>query len=208
LAQTVYRVPIVFFNIYLSYLTISLSLNVVLTLMIVVRLLMHRRNIRTAIGDSAEFGGLYHSIITTIVESYAPYTIVSLINLALFVVDSPIQDFFGPALGHVQVRDVVASPERAAATFRILFSDRDPMQVIAPFLVTLRVANRRALTGEMVKSGSQAVGSIQFRSQGYSTGDEGTTFEGNQTSLTEADGGSGSGEYTLRAERTVDEVPL
>jgi hypothetical protein len=110
LAQSVYRVPVVFFNIYLSYLSISLSLNVLLTIMIVARLLLHRRNIQNAIGDSAEFGGLYDSIITTIVESYAPYTVVSLINLALFVVDSPIQDYFGPALGHVQVCDVVAPP--------------------------------------------------------------------------------------------------
>lgn len=46
-------------------------------------------------------------------------------------------------------------------------------QVIAPFLITLRVANQRALTGDMIYSGN-SIGSIRFRGQGESTGDDRT----------------------------------
>lgn len=45
-------------------------------------------------------------------------------------------------------------------------------QVIAPFLVTIRVANQRALTGDAITSGDP--GSIRFRSQGELTEDSST----------------------------------
>ena len=50
-------------------------------------------------------------------------------------------------------------------------------QVIAPFLVILRVANRRALTSTSIASGH--VGSMQFGGQGESTTDDWTISYGN-----------------------------
>ena len=44
-------------------------------------------------------------------------------------------------------------------------SDHHSAQVIAPYLIILRVAKRKALTGEMVASGSNNLSSIRFVSQ-------------------------------------------
>lgn len=46
-------------------------------------------------------------------------------------------------------------------------SDYNDEQVIAPFLIIIRVANRSALTSDTVVS--RGVGSIRFRKQGKST---------------------------------------
>jgi hypothetical protein len=46
-------------------------------------------------------------------------------------------------------------------------------QAMAPFFIILRVADRRALTSEMVTTGRVTDGSIQFRTCGESTGDDG-----------------------------------
>lgn len=123
------------------YITISFLLNVLLTLMIVTRLVWHRRNIRNAMGGAASAGGLYKAIITVLVESSALYLIVSLLYVGPWAAKNPIQYIFIQIL--VQV------------------------QVIAPFLITLRVADRRALTGEAVIAGN--IGSIRFSSQGKPT---------------------------------------
>src|SRR5882762_2691820 len=58
-------------NIGLSYYAISFSLNVILTLMIVIRLIMHSRNIRNAIGAPTKASGLYRVIVTMLIESSA-----------------------------------------------------------------------------------------------------------------------------------------
>lgn len=50
----------------------------------------------------------------------------------------------------------------------ILFSYYGDGQVIGPFLITLRVANQRALTSEPVVSGH--LGSLHFRSRAKSAG--------------------------------------
>ena len=70
----------------------------------------------------------------------------------------------------------------------MLLSYHGEVQVIAPFLITIRVASRRALTNEMISSGG--VGSIHFRSQGRSTNGENT------------------GELGVGTEDTIQEVPL
>ena len=50
------------------YLSVSVSLNILLTLMIVIRLILHTRNVRTAMGMSG-IGGLYKTIIVMLIES-------------------------------------------------------------------------------------------------------------------------------------------
>lgn len=57
------------------YFAVSLSLNVLLTSMIVIRLILHRRNIQNAMGASAGAGQLYGAVITILVESSALYAV-------------------------------------------------------------------------------------------------------------------------------------
>ena len=90
----------------ISYLSVSVSLNVLLTLMIVFRLVMHARNTRTALGMTG-IGGLSKAIITMLVESCALYSAISLSVLGPFITDPggyTIAGFFVPVLPAAQVR--------------------------------------------------------------------------------------------------------
>ena len=101
-------------NIDTAYYSISLSLNVLLTLMIVIRLIVHVRNIRKATGASNSSSGLHTTtaaVATMLVESYAIYAV----TLLAYVVSSNFQAWvvalFSPAIGTIQVRAVfVPSP--------------------------------------------------------------------------------------------------
>jgi hypothetical protein len=76
--------------------------------------------------------------------------------------------------------------------------------VIAPYLIILRVANRRALTSKMIASGSGDIGSMQFRSQGETTGGGESIPDGDLTSsMMEASGEPGFG-----TEDSIEEVAL
>ena len=55
----------------------------------------------------------------------------------------------------------------------IFLSNRGDKQVIAPFLITLRVANRTALTSEDITTGN-IIGSIHFDGHGKSMDSIGT----------------------------------
>lgn len=71
--------------------------------MIIVRLALHNRNIRNAIGASPGPVGLYTAVITMLVESSAIYAIASL----LLVIPSAAKSYVGYifiALGEIQVR--------------------------------------------------------------------------------------------------------
>jgi hypothetical protein len=92
----------------ISYFAISLSLNVLLTLMIIVRLALHSRNIRNAIGASSGPGGLYTAIITMLVESSALNAIGYLLYIITDAVGSNLSYLFSPLIGHIQVRSVIA----------------------------------------------------------------------------------------------------
>ena len=88
----------------LSYFSISLSLNILLTLMIVVRLILHGRNVRAATGSPAGISGLYKTIATMLIESSALFAVISLLYIATGGANSPINDLFSPILAEVQVR--------------------------------------------------------------------------------------------------------
>jgi hypothetical protein len=92
----------------ISYYSISLSLNVLLTLMIIARLALHSRNIRNAIGAPSGPGGLYTAIITMLVESSALNAIAILLYIIPFSIDTYVVYIFSPVLGHIQVRSVFA----------------------------------------------------------------------------------------------------
>ena len=94
----------------LPYYSISLSLNVLLTLMIVVRLIVHARNARTALGTTG-IGGLYKAVITMLVESCAIFTVSSLLVIGPWGAGiSPIVNLFMPILYQTQVRAIPRLP--------------------------------------------------------------------------------------------------
>ena len=108
------RIPLTSFPIGLdadiSYYTISVSLNILLTLMIITRLVLHSRNIRSAMGTSAGAVGLYNAVVTMLVESYALYAATYLSYLGLWAGGSHIQYTFIAPLGEIQVRIIFTCP--------------------------------------------------------------------------------------------------
>ena len=84
-------------------------------------------------------------------------------------------------------------------------TDHGGEQVIAPFLIILRVANRTAVTSEAVASGN--ICSIRFRSQGELTEGIVTLPGGGPVGSVSADGDN-SGESGSGIETTIEEVPL
>lgn len=160
------------------FISISLALNLILTLMIVIRLVWHNRNVRKALGTSSGIGGMCKAVATILIESYALYAI----NFILYI-----------------------RPSGAVSVFQLLFWPiLAETQVIAPFLITIRVANQRALTGEAIASGNP--GSIQFRSRGELT-DDSSTLPGEYTTSSVGTHGGFRGESTFGDETTVGDVP-
>ena len=86
----------------LSYYSISFSLNVILTLMIIVRIALHTRNTRAAMGITG-IGGLGTAIITMLVESCALYAASVLPVIGSIGANSQMEEFFGSILPLTQV---------------------------------------------------------------------------------------------------------
>jgi len=112
----------------IPYFSVSISLNVLLTLMIIIRLVLHSRSTRTPAATLAGIGGLYKTIITMLIESSALYALSSLLVIGTFVSGSCAADLFLPILAETQV--------------------------IAPLLIIKRVANRHASAGSAVTTGN------------------------------------------------------
>ena len=90
----------------------------------------------------------------------------------------------------------------------MLLSNRGDGQVIAPFLIVLRVANRTSLTSKAIVSGN--VGSIRFKSQtNSSVGGDGTLSGGDLAIDSTPDArGEVPGEYDARVDHAIEDVPL
>ena len=98
------------------YLSIPASLNILLTLMIVVRLVMHGRNLRAVTSSSVGISGLYKAASTIFIESCALLAVSSLaVVIALSTTrssDDPdvywpgsyVVDITFPVLAEIQVR--------------------------------------------------------------------------------------------------------
>ncbi|KAI0674422.1 hypothetical protein C8Q78DRAFT_1076065 [Trametes maxima] len=108
----------------LAYLSLSFSVNVVLTLVIVLRLLVARREIKDTLGSS--YARVYTSVMAMVIESASLYTVVALLSIVACAAQSPLQNAVLPILGQLQ---------------------SDP-QAIPPLLITLRVMEGRAVTAE------------------------------------------------------------
>ena len=87
----------------LPYYSITLSLNTLLTLMIVIRLIVHARNTRAAMGVPG-IGGLYKVIVATLIESSAIYGVSSLLVIVSWASTNPVVNVFLPILRETQVR--------------------------------------------------------------------------------------------------------
>ena len=94
----------------IPYFSISISLNILLTLLIVIRLILHSRNIRNAMGAQAGAGGVYKAIVTMLVESSTLYAVSSILFIGPWGANSWVADFFLPILAQCQVRAVFALP--------------------------------------------------------------------------------------------------
>ena len=88
----------------IPYFSISVSLNVLLTLMIVTRLILHGRNIQSAMGGPVRVGGLYKTVVTMLIESCALYAVTSLLFIGPWYAKNHASDIFLPILAEVQVR--------------------------------------------------------------------------------------------------------
>ena len=78
-----YALSLLYFG--LPYLSISISLNVLLTLMIIIRLVLHDRSVRAATGPRAGISGLYKAVSIMFIESCALFTVSSLVVVVAMV---------------------------------------------------------------------------------------------------------------------------
>jgi len=139
--------------------SISVSLNVFLTLMIIARLVLLTRRLQKAMNAPFRLGGLYRAVITVVSESSAIYAAAFLLFIGTWAADNPTEYFFFPVLAQAQV--------------------------IAPFLTVLRVANRKP-SSNVVVSGD--IGSIRYLSRGESTVGGWTPHGGNSVTSTDVSG--------------------
>src|SRR5258708_2729544 len=88
--------------------SISVSLDVLLTLMIVARVVLLSREIRKAMNAPFRISGLYKAVITILGESCALYAITFLFWIGTWAANNPIQYFLFPILAQTQVRGIVS----------------------------------------------------------------------------------------------------
>ena len=80
-----------------------MGLNILLTLIIVVRLILHSRTMRPSMGGPTGISGLYKDIVTMLVESSALYAISSLLFIGPWGAGNSAADIFLPILAETQV---------------------------------------------------------------------------------------------------------
>ena len=95
-----------------AYYSIALSLNVLLTPMLITRLVLHSKNIRRAIGDQDGASGLYKGVVIMLVESGVLYAASFVIVAGPYWAHGP--DYFQYVtpniLARVQVRTAFPLP--------------------------------------------------------------------------------------------------
>ena len=108
-----------YLNIVPLYPAVIFSLNVLLTLMIVGRLVSCNQEVRAAMGissrdhmgTSSRAGELYKAFATIFVESCAPYAIILLLYLISYGLGSPSVVIFYPIFIEAQVRVALRFPD-------------------------------------------------------------------------------------------------
>ena len=92
-------------NIGVTY-SVSVSLDVLLTIMIIARLLLLNKEIRKAMNAPLKSSGMYRAVIMVIGKSSALYVVTFLLFIGMWAVDNPSEYFFFPVLAQAQVRTV------------------------------------------------------------------------------------------------------
>ncbi|KAM5531778.1 hypothetical protein V8D89_014548 [Ganoderma adspersum] len=118
------------------YFSISIGLNILLTLLLVSRLLYMGYHARRTIGK--DHSQTYISIATMLVESAAPYAITGLMFIIMYAHSSNVQNLILPVLGQIMC--------------------------ISPEVIILRVAVRRAISTRKPTKGELTM-SMQFRAK-------------------------------------------
>ena len=167
-------------NIGIPY-SISVSLNVFLTVMIIARLVLLTRGLQKAMNAPFRICGLYRTVITVVSESSAIYAVTFLLFIGTWAADNPAEYFFFPVLAQAQVRTVFPDASQ-------LLTNCCDEQVIAPFLTVLQVANRKPSSNDIV---SGDIGSIRYLSRGESTVGGWTPHGGHSATLTDVSGETG-----------------
>lgn len=99
------------------FFTISLSLNVLLTLMIVTRLVLHIRDTRN--DTEIQAGGLRWCLIV-LIESCALYAVTFILFIVPWGAKSRIADIFFPILAEAQVRTVLSFPRSLEIYYHLI----------------------------------------------------------------------------------------
>jgi len=84
----------------LAYLSISVSTNIIYTLLVAGRLLVVRRQMTKALGT--EHSKIYTSVASMVVESAALYSIVGVIYIVTFIMHSNVENLVFLSINHVQ----------------------------------------------------------------------------------------------------------
>ena len=93
-----------------TYASLSLALNLLLTLMIVTRLVWHRTKHRSSLGYSGRASGLYQAVNTMLIGSSALFTLNSLLFIVPRAAGSWVTGIFLPVLAETQVCTVYTLP--------------------------------------------------------------------------------------------------
>ena len=103
--------PIPYTNYEIPYFSISFALNILLTLMIVIRLFLLHRRIRNAINAPVRVHGLYRVIVTSLIESCALYSVTLVLTIGLWAARSPIWAVFSSVIPLIQVCNRLYFPD-------------------------------------------------------------------------------------------------
>ena len=93
-----------------AYCSIALSLNALLTLMLITRLVLHSKNIRRAMGYQDGASGLYKATITTLIESGALYAASFVLLVGPWASGSVVQYITFQITPEIQVRTIFSLP--------------------------------------------------------------------------------------------------
>jgi len=126
----------------IPFLALSLSLNIIITTAIVIRVLLHRRRLRGVLGSN--HGQHYISVAAMIVESASIFSVFSLLFIIPFGLNNSLNQIF--------------------------FQPLSVVQIIAMLLIIFRVAQGKGWTSDVTNQISTANGpSIRFASAPSST---------------------------------------
>ncbi|GBE89273.1 hypothetical protein SCP_1502810 [Sparassis crispa] len=164
-------------NFSIAYWSMSMSLNILLTILLITRLFwMRRKIINTPLGK--KYGKTYTGIATMLLESALPYGLVSLVFIILYGLGNTAENLFIPLASQIAC--------------------------IAPELVILRVSLGRAWSNETVTEAN--LSALRFRDEtGRSTTAGGTDLT-NDLSMMTFKGGSYPNLRTKASDMTVNRL--